>query len=106
MPNLLLIWLALALLNLLIFIRIDWGLLKSKWDEQVWAATIVCCLIPPIGWGAGAMLIAWLGVLDMDLLSAFVLGFIVGLVHDIALVAFGVGKWGDIYTDEPPNSSE
>ena len=52
------------------------------------------------------MLIAWLGVLDMDLLSAFVLGFIVGLVHDIALVAFGVGKWGDIYTDEPPKSAE
>jgi len=36
----------------------------------------------------------------MDLLSAFVLGFIVGLVHDIALVTFGVGKWGDHYSDE------
>jgi hypothetical protein len=56
MPDFLLLWLALTLLNLLIFIRIDWGLLKSKWDEQVWAATIICCLIPPIGWGALAAL--------------------------------------------------
>jgi hypothetical protein len=42
----------------------------------------------------------------MELLQAFILGCIVGLVHDIALVAFGAGKWGDIYTDEPPKSSE
>ncbi|MGY5870905.1 MAG: hypothetical protein RTV72_01530 [Candidatus Thorarchaeota archaeon] len=72
---------------------------KRQWFVVKW-------IYPPIGWGVGAVLITWLGVLDMDLLSAFVLGFIVGLVHDIALVAFGVGKWGDIYTDAPPKSSE
>lgn len=42
----------------------------------------------------------------MELLPAFVLGFIVGLVHDIALVAFGVGKWGDDYPEKPLESSE
>jgi hypothetical protein len=49
-----LIWLIAALLNFFIFIRIDWGLLKSNWNMQVWIITLVCCLIPPIGW---AMLI-------------------------------------------------
>jgi len=42
----------------------------------------------------------------MELLPAFVLGFIVGLVHDIALVAFGVGKRGDDFGQEPLKSSE
>ena len=66
---------------------------KRQWFIIKW-------IYPPIGWGVGAMLIAWLGVLEMDLFSAFILGCIVGLVHDIALVAFGVGKWGDSYSDE------
>ena len=52
------------------------------------------------------MLVAWLGVLEMELLPAFILGFIMGLVHDIALAAFGVEKWGDEFTQEPPKSSE
>ena len=51
------------------------------------------------------MLIAWLGVLDMALLPAFVLGFCVGLVHDLGMVAFGVGKWGDHYSPEFPSPS-
>ena len=61
---------------------------------------------PPAGWGLGALLIAWLGVLEMELLSAFILGFIVGLVHDIAIVAFGVTRVVDRYTENPPKSSE
>ena len=60
----------------------------------------------PAAWGLGALLIAWLGVLEMDLLPAFVLGFIVGLVHDIAIVAFGVTRVVDRYTENPPESSE
>jgi hypothetical protein len=66
---------------------------KRQWFIIKWT-------YPPIGWGVGAMLVAWLDILEMDLLSAFILGCIVGLVHDIALVAFGVGKWGDRYSDE------
>ena len=72
---------------------------KRQWFIIKWT-------YPPIGWGVGAMIVTWLGVLDMDLLSAFILGCIVGLVHDIALVAFGVGKWGDHYSDELEKSSE
>lgn len=60
----------------------------------------------PTGWGLGALLIAWLGVLEMDLLSAFILGFLVGLVHDIAIVAFGVTRVVDRYTENPPTISE
>jgi len=42
----------------------------------------------------------------MDLPAAFVLGFIVGLVHDLGLVVFGVGKWGDHYTPDSTNPDE
>jgi hypothetical protein len=66
---------------------------KRQWFVIKWT-------FPPIGWGVGAMLVSWMGVIDMDILSAFFWGCIVGLVHDIALVAFGVGKWGDHYSDE------
>ena len=50
---------------------------------------------PPLGWGIGAALVAWLGVIELDISTAFVTGFIVGLVHDLALAAFGIPKWGD-----------
>lgn len=52
MPDLWLIWLGAALLNLFIFIRIDWDVLRSAWTRKVWIVTMICCLIPPIGWGA------------------------------------------------------
>ena len=51
---------------------------------------------PPLGWGLGAALVAWLGVIELDIPTAFVTGFIVGLVHDLALAAFGIPKWGDV----------
>ena len=57
MPDLLLIWLAFALLNLLIFIRIDWDIFHTNWSKEVWFITMVCCLIPPIGWGA--LIVLW-----------------------------------------------
>ena len=72
---------------------------KRQWFIIKWT-------YPPIQWGIGAVLIAWLGVLDMELLPAFVLGFIVGLVHDLGLVVFGVGKWGDHYSVEPSPPSD
>ncbi len=71
---------------------------KRQWFIIKWT-------YPPLQWGIGAMLIAWLGVLDMELLPAFILGFCVGIVHDIGLVAFGVGKWGDHYSPESPPPS-
>ena len=74
----------------------------SRFSKRQWF--IIKWTYPPICWGIGALLVAWVGVLDMDLLSAFILGCIVGLVHDIALVAFGVGKWGDRNSDEIENS--
>jgi hypothetical protein len=55
---------------------------------------------PPLGWGVGAALVSWLGVIELDVLTAFITGCIVGLVHDLALVAFGVGKWGDAWDDQ------
>jgi hypothetical protein len=57
-------------------------------------------------WATGALLIAYLGVLNMELLPAFILGFCVGLVHDLGLIVFGVGKWGDHYTPELTKASE
>lgn len=67
-------------------------------SERQWF--LIKWIYPPVGWGIGAALISLMGVLEMDLLSAFFLGFIVGLVHDLALVAFRVGKWGDRYSSE------
>jgi hypothetical protein len=43
----------------------------------------------------GAALVAWLGFLELDVPSAFITCFIVGLVHDLALAALGIPKWGD-----------
>jgi hypothetical protein len=42
----------------------------------------------------------------MELLPAFVLGFIVGLIHDLGLVVFRVGKWGDHYQVETQPSQD
>jgi len=39
----------------------------------------------PIGWGCGAVAASAVGLISLDLISAFVLGFIVGIVHDLAL---------------------
>ena len=61
---------------------------KRQWFIIKWT-------YPPLQWATGAALLAYFGFLEMALLPAFVLGFIVGLVHDIGLVVFGVGKWGD-----------
>lgn len=61
---------------------------KRQWFIIKWT-------YPPLQWAAGAALLAYFGFLEMALLPAFVVGFIVGLVHDIGLVVFGVGKWGD-----------
>ncbi|MHA2065322.1 MAG: hypothetical protein ACXABY_13180 [Candidatus Thorarchaeota archaeon] len=52
-------------------------------------------LYPPLGWGLGAALVSWLGLIELDVPTAFITGFIVGLVHDLALAAFGITKWGD-----------
>ncbi|UCE11435.1 MAG: hypothetical protein JSW61_05760 [Candidatus Thorarchaeota archaeon] len=41
---------------------------------------------PPIGWGAGAALLAWIGFAQTDLITAFVVGFLVGVFHDLALI--------------------
>ena len=72
--------------------------MAPRFSKRQWF--IIKWTYPPLQWGIGALLIAWLGVLDMQLFPAFVLGFCVGLVHDLGLVVFGVGKWGDHYSDE------
>lgn len=54
--NLLTIWFILALINLVLFIRIDWGVIQNLWTGQIWLVTMVCCLIPPIGWAAFAVI--------------------------------------------------
>ena len=78
--------------------------MAPRFSKRQWF--IIKWTYPPLQWGVGALLIAWLGVLDMQLFPAFVLGFCVGLVHDLGMVAFGVGKWGDHYTPMSPTSSD
>lgn len=70
--------------------------MAPRFSKRQWF--IIKWTYPPLQWGIGALLIAWLGVLDMQLLPAFILGFCVGLVHDLGMVAFGLAKWGDHYT--------
>jgi hypothetical protein len=45
-----LMWIGFALLNLLAFLKIDWGIIKKGWDLKTWFLTMVCCLFPPLGW--------------------------------------------------------
>jgi hypothetical protein len=72
--------------------------LNPRFSKRQWF--VIKWIYPPLQWATGAVLIAWLGVLDMELFHAFILGFIVGLVHDLGLVILGVGKWGDHYQAE------
>ncbi|MFW9794594.1 MAG: hypothetical protein ACFFEE_09850 [Candidatus Thorarchaeota archaeon] len=65
--------------------------MSVKLSKRQWV--IIKWIYPPIGWGLGASLIAWMGVLQMDLLSAFAFGFIIGLVHDIAMTFFDYQTW-------------
>ncbi|TFF95156.1 hypothetical protein EU546_03785 [Candidatus Thorarchaeota archaeon] len=44
----------------------------------------------PLQWGIGALLIAVVGVLRMEPVLAFLVGLMVGIVHDGALYAMGV----------------
>ena len=68
---------------------------KRQWFIIKWT-------YPPLQWGLGALLIAYFGFLNMELFPAFILGFCVGIVHDLAIVAFGLAKWGDHYSPESP----
>ena len=63
-------------------------------------------LYPPILWGVGAAAIAWMGVLEADIVSAFFLGFIVGIVHDLLLYAYGVPQWRDRKIEEARSTVE
>ena len=78
--------------------------MSPRFSKRQWF--IIKWIYPPLQWATGAVLIAYLGVLDMELIPAFILGFCVGLVHDLGLVAFGVGKWGDHYSPESPTPSD
>jgi tetratricopeptide (TPR) repeat protein len=49
---------------------------------------------PPVIWGIGAALLAVIGFSNIEVPMAFVIGFCVGLVHDLALVALGVIGYG------------
>lgn len=56
MNDIILLWAFLGLLNLYIFLYIDWDsyidakLIKTNWSVDVWVITLVCCVIPPLGW--------------------------------------------------------
>ena len=49
----------------------------------------------PVAWGMGVVLLSWIGFSHVDLVTAFIVGFCVGLVHDLALYAFGVITYRD-----------
>jgi hypothetical protein len=49
---------------------------------------------PPVIWGIGAALLAVIGFNDIEVPLAFGVGFCVGLVHDLVLVALGVMGYG------------
>ena len=75
--------------------------MSPRFSKRQWF--IIKWTYPPLQWATGAVLLAYFGFLDMALLPAFLIGFMVGLVHDLGLVVFGVGKWGDgIQEDSPP----
>lgn len=78
--------------------------MSPRFSKRQWF--IIKWTYPPLQWATGALLIAYFGFLDMELLPAFILGFCVGLVHDLGMVAFGVGKWGDHYSPESPAPSD
>jgi len=44
----------------------------------------------PVAWGIGVVLLSWIDFSHIDLVIAFIVGFCVGLVRDLALYAFGV----------------
>lgn len=44
----------------------------------------------PIAWGVGSAVLAWVGFVQVDLVWAFLVGLIVGIVHDGALYGWGV----------------
>lgn len=55
-----------------------------------WASLIFEILYRPVAWGLGVVLLSWFDFASWDFLTAFIVGFCVGVVHDLALWAFGV----------------
>ncbi|MBD3405518.1 MAG: hypothetical protein GF411_05205 [Candidatus Lokiarchaeota archaeon] len=44
----------------------------------------------PLSWGTGSALLAWIGFVEVGIIWAFIVGLIVGIVHDGVLYGMGV----------------
>lgn len=62
----------------------------SSGDKVGKRSLVVEIVTRPIGWGCGAVAASVVGLINLDLISAFVLGFIVGIVHDLVLYCLRV----------------
>ncbi|MGY5876024.1 MAG: tetratricopeptide repeat protein [Candidatus Thorarchaeota archaeon] len=66
----------------------------SKLERPTRLRVLLQVVYPPVIWGIGAALLSVIGFSDIVVPLAFFVGFCVGLVHDLVLVAMGVMGYG------------